>query len=620
MKYREELKDSRKESRIYTGRVNFALYLVIASFLVLGWHLFDLQVRQHKNFVTLSNRNRIAVRPIPPVRGLIYDRNGVILADNRVTYSLEITPEKVSDLDATINALQKLLAFDDEQVRAFYDALRNARRFEQVPLLPRITEEQRALFEVNRYRFPGVSVEGRLTRYYPYGELFVHVIGYVGRITLDDMQTLDPENYRGTRHVGRTGLERYYESLLHGRVGHQEVEITARGRVVRTLKTNPAQPGADLHLAVDYRLQRKAAQLLRRHRGAAVAIDPRSGEVLALVSTPAYDPNAFVTGISSRAFKQLLESEDRPLFNRAIRGQYPPGSTIKPMLGLAALEYGVISPAYTINDVGWFQLPGESRRFRDWNWKQGGHGRVNLHKAIVVSCDTFFYELAVKLGIDRIYESMSRFGFDAPTGLDVYEESQGLLPSRAWKRRARRQPWFPGETVNIGIGQGFWTTTPIQLANATAILANRGTHFRTRFVHAITQNGQRTALLPELSEKQITAHPDNIGVVLRAMRAVNTVGTGARAFADASFTSAGKTGTAQLISIGQDEEYEAENIDARLRDNAMYVGFAPYENPTIAVAVVVENQGHGGKVAAPIARTIMETWLSLNDWQSEGQQ
>lgn len=611
MKYREELKDGRKEAHLFSVRANIALILVVLGFLIIGWHIFDLQIRQHPNFVTLSDRNRIAIRPIPPVRGLIYDRNGVILADNQVTYSLEITPEQVPNLDDTLTQLQSLLAFDDEHIENFREALVTSRRFEKVTLLARLTEAQRARFEVNRHRFPGVSVEGHLTRHYPYGALFVHVIGYVGRITQDDMQSLNIENYRGTRHIGRTGLEKYYESVLHGKVGHQEVEITARGRIVRTLNTHPSQPGSDLHLAIDYRLQRLATQLLQNHRGALVALDPRTGEVLALVSMPAYDPNAFVTGISTRAFQQLIQSADRPLFNRAIRGKYPPGSTIKPMLGLAGLEYGVISPTYTINDLGWFQLPGEERRFRDWNWKQGGHGRVDLSKAIRVSCDTFFYDLAVKLGIDRIHESMAWFGFDAPTGLDVYEESQGLLPSREWKRRTRHLPWFPGETVNVGIGQGFWTTTPIQLANATAVLANRGTHFQTRFVHAISHQGKRNVLPPVLSEKQVTAHPENMAVILRAMRDVNTKGTGARAFANAPFSSAGKTGTAQLISIGQDEEYEAENIDARLRDNAMYVGFAPFESPTIAVAVVVENQGHGGKVAAPIAREVMAAWLSM---------
>ncbi len=611
MRSREELKDPKLEARLFASRAGVALMLVVLGFLILFARLFDLQIVMHHNFATLSDRNRISVRPLAPVRGLIFDRNGVLLADNRSVFSLEIIPEKVPDLERTLSELKSMFGLDDDTLEDFRSQLKRARHFERIPLITRLSEEQRARFEVNRYRFPGVSVEGRLVRHYPYGSLFVHVIGYVGRINDQEADSLDAENYRGTHHVGKLGLEKYYEKLLHGRVGYSEVETNALGRVIRVLRNQPSEPGADLHLALDYRLQREADKALGDHRGAVVAIDPQSGEVLALVSKPGYDPNPFVTGISSAAYRKLLASQDRPLFNRALRGQYPPGSTIKPMLGLAGLETGVISPGFTIQDNGWFELPGEDRRYRDWNWKQGGHGKVNLRKAITHSCDTYFYALAVKLGIDRIHEQMRRFGFGETTGIDMHEEVTALLPSREWKRSTRRQPWFPGETVIVGIGQGFWTTTPIQLANATAILANRGTHFRTRVVHAIGKGQQMRELEPQLFEEQPTASMQHMETIRRAMREVNTSGTGARAFRRAPFTSAGKTGTAQLISIGEEEEYVAENIDSRLRDNAMYVGFAPYDHPTIAVAVVVENQGHGGSVAAPVARDVMQAWLSM---------
>ncbi len=606
---RHELKDAIAESRLFLNRAIVAFFLVFVGLLVLAGRAFVLQVVKHQDFSTLSDRNRISLIAEAPVRGLIYDRNGVILADNQSLYSLDIIPDKVKNMDETLEQLQQLFQIEQEKMDDFRERLKVTRRFKKRVLLNNISELNRAKFAVNRYRFPGVSIEARLVRYYPFAEKMVHFLGYVGRINDRELKSIRGNNYRATRHIGKVGLEKFYEKRLHGRVGRSEVETDVVGRVIRSLNRTPPVPGDSLRLSIDSRLQVVAADAMGDTKGSIVAVDPQTGQVLALVSNPSYDPNAFVLGIGVSAYKKLLDSNDRPLFNRALRGQYPPGSTIKPMLALSALEEGIITPSYKITDPGWYQLENDEHKYRDHN--ERGHGKVNLYKAIIRSCDIYFYDLAYKLGIDRIHESMRHFGFGELTGIDMGEEVPALMPSREWKKEAKRTPWYPGETVITGIGQGFWTVTPLQLANAAAIMGNGGTRFKLQLVEAIQQGEALTTIEPALASKQIQFSSENFKYILEAMRGVVKEGTAARAFKNATFTSAGKTATAQLISVAQDEEYDEKNIKERYRDNAMYIGFAPYKNPSIALVVVMENKGHGGAEAAPIAQKLMEVWLSL---------
>lgn len=611
---RHELKDAVFEMRLFFNRAVMAFILVFFAFVLLLYRAYNLQVTHYKDFATRSDRNRISLVPEAPVRGIIYDRNGVILADNRSVYSLELIPEKVKNMTQELAQLKHLLQIPDEKIEDFNKRLKGTRRFKKIILLSNISEAQRAIFEVNRHLFSGASIEARLVRYYPFGKEMVHVLGFVGRINENELTQLDEKNYKATRNLGKVGLEKYYEPVLHGKVGYREVETDVHGRVIRVLKRTPPVPGANLILSIDSQLQLLATKALGNYRGSIVALDPQNGEVLTLVSNPGYDPNAFVGGISSKAFNKLLASQDRPLFNRSLLGQYPPGSTIKPMLGLAGLEYGIINKTSKIDDPGWFMIENEERKFRDWTLAKfgRGHGKVDLYKAIVQSCDTFFYDLSYRMGIDKIHEAMNRFGFGELTGIDMGEEKKALMPSREWKRAKLREPWFPGETVIVGIGQGFWTVTPLQLANATAILANRGTRFDLRLVTAIDYGQEKVEISPKLAEKQVVSSKENMDLVLKAMQAVNKTGTARTAFRTAKFTSAGKTGTAQLISIAQGEKYDKEKVNYRERDNAMYIAFAPFENPEIALSIVVENEGHGGSSAAPIARKIIEYWLKEN--------
>ncbi len=611
---RHELKDAVQESRLFFNRAVVAFLLVFMFFTGLIYRAYFLQVTKHQDFVTLSDRNRITLVAEAPVRGIIYDRNGVILADNRSVFSLELIPEKVLEMNTTLDSLQKLFTIKDEIIDDFKSRLKlgSRRGFKNMVLLSNVTEQQRAVFEVNRHLYSGVIIEARLVRYYPFGKDMVHLLGYVGRINDRELASLDQNNYKVTRHIGKVGLEKYYESVLHGKVGFREVEMDVHGRVIRVLKRTPPVPGMSLKLSIDSRLQVLTAQQLGENRGAAVAVDPQNGDVLALVSTPGYDPNAFVTGIGVAEYKKLLDSKDRPLFNRALRGQYPPGSTIKPMLGLAALEYGVVNKKDKIKDPGWYQLENEERIYRDHNWRidgRGGHGDVDIIKAIKLSCDTYYYQMAFNLGIDRIYESMSRFGFGELTGIDMGEEKSGLLPSRTWKRERLREPWFPGETVIVGIGQGFWTATPLQLVNATAILANRGTRFDLHLVTETFSAEKHFKSMPQLSKKQIVASAENMKIVLEGMRQASQTGTARKSFSKAKYASASKTGTAQLQGYSQEEEYDVEKVSLRNRDNAMFVVFAPFENPKIALSIILENQGHGGETAAPVARKIIDDWL-----------
>jgi len=604
------IKDHIRETNLFNSRTLIVAFIVVLLTILLLARMFFLQVNLHQDLQTQSNQNRIKVTPIAPNRGLIFDKNGVILAENRSLFSLEVIPEKITDINVTLSRLQTILpAITDEVIAQFKIRSKQQRRFEKVTLFTGLSENERAVFAVNQHRFPGVSEEARLFRYYPFGETMVHALGYVGRINERELSAIDNSNYRATRHIGKVGLEKYYEDRLHGTIGYQEVETDARGKVLRVLKRVAPIPGEDIKLYIDSRLQLEATRLLGGKRGVVVAVKPDTGAILSLVSTPAYQPNQFVSGISSKAYSRLLSSADRPLFNRALRGQYSPGSTIKPMLGLLALEEGVIGPATKIWDKGYFQLEGQERHYRDW--EKEGHGWVNLTRAIIKSCDTFFYEVALKLGIDRIYDAMSSFGFGQLTQIDMGEEVPALMPSRGWKRAARNQPWFPGETVIIGIGQGYWNVTPLQLASSVAILANGGTRHNLRVAEAIGPRNNLQAIKAKASEEQIFSFkPENMGLIRKAMRGVNAPGgTAYEAFRTAHFTSAGKSGTVQLKAIAQDEEYDETKVAERYRDNALFTAFAPFENPQIAVAVVVENAGGGSSNAAPIARKVMQFYL-----------
>lgn len=604
------LKDHTSETQLLTGRVIAALVFVALLLGVVISRLVFLQVISHEHYTTRSNDNRVKLIPTPPTRGLIYDRNGALLAENLPAYQLEITPEQVVEMDGLLEKLQQLVTISQEDLGRFRSHLENKRIFESVPLRFRLSDEEVARLAAVRHRLPGVNIVARLSRHYPRGKEFSHVIGYVGRIDKRDRRRLDETNYAGTLHTGKIGIEKFYEGALHGQVGHRQVETNAQGRVLRTLQETQPKPGKNLHLTLDAELQRAAMEALGEFSGAIVALDPRDGAVLALVSKPGYEPNAFVNGISFEQYRALQRHPEQPLYNRALLGQYPPGSTLKPFLGLAGLEYGVTDPQREQFCPGFYRLPNEERKFRDW--KRRGHGHMNLDEAITQSCDVYFYDLARRLTIDRIHAFLSRFGFGRQTGIDMTAENRGLLPSRAWKRKARGMVWFPGETLNTGIGQGYTLATPIQLAVATATLASRGERIRPHLVERVQSPTSRQEAAPteEALPPVDTVSEANWQRIIEAMSHVvsSPRGTGWR-LRDAPYTIAGKTGTAQVFGIAQEEEYEEEDVARELRDHALFIAFAPVEEPTIALAVVVENGGSGGSVAAPIARQVMDQYL-----------
>ena len=603
------LKDPYKEKRIYNARIIVVGLLVLALLSVLVVRYFSLQIIGHEKYRTQSDRNRVQLQPIAPKRGLIYDRNGVLLAENRPSYSLSIIKERVDDLDETIAVLQQLIDISDEQIEKFSKGLYRYRPYAAVPLKLQLTQQEIAIISVNRYRLPGVEVSGQLTRHYPYGELFAHALGYVGRINEREESVIDKINYSATNQMGKIGIEKYYEDLLHGQVGSQNVETNARGRVLRVLERTNPEPGVDLHLHLDAHVQQVAYQAIGDERAALVAIDPRTGGVLALVSTPSFDTNLFVGGISSRNYNALRNSLELPLFNRALQGQYPPASTIKPIYGLAGLHYELITPETKVPDPGWYQLPNDDRMYRDWTWqtKRRGHSKtVQLEQSIVESCDTYYYDLAYRMGIDRIHDFLAPFGFGAKTGIDNTNERSGLLPSREWKRIYKRLPWFPGETLSVGIGQGYMLTTPLQMASAMATVATRGRHFTPRMLKS--QGVDEDIVVAELPPIVVDdAHCD---AVIDAMKNVvhGARGTGNRINRGAQYRMAGKTGTAQVVGMAQNEKYDVEQVAKRRRDHAWFVGFAPVDNPKIAVALIVENGEHGSWVS-PIVRKVFDAWL-----------
>lgn len=608
---RVAIKDELQETGLTRRRAVISAVLILLLMVMLIWRLYFLQVASHEHFSTLSLNNRVRLMAVPPPRGLIYDRNGVVLADNLPAYRLEVTPEEVDDIEATLAALSGIIALDEADVERFRQSLRRKLPFEGVPLRFNLSDEEVARFAVNRHRFPGVDITARLSRHYPLGATTAHVLGYVGRIDENDLREVDEANYAGTSHIGKLGVEGYYEERLHGTVGHQQVEVNASGRLLRVLQEEPPAPGQDLVLTLDAGLQAMAEGLFGPERGALVAIEPATGDVLALVSTPAYDPNAFVNGIGQEDYALLQGSLDRPLFNRALSGQYPPGSTIKPLVGLAGLEFGAVSPQHRVFCPGFYRLPNDDRRYRDW--KRTGHGWTDLNMAVVRSCDVYFYELAYDLGIDRLHAFMGLFGFGERTGLDSTGERPGLLPSRVWKRRARGEPWYPGETLITGIGQGAFSATPLQLASAAATVATRGARMRPRLLKAEGRpdHPQLRELEPEPLPPVELHHPEHWEMVRQAMHdVVHTLrGTAQAIGRDIAYTMAGKTGTAQVFGLGQDEEYDEENVAKRLRDHALFIAYAPVEDPRIAVAVVVENGGSGSSAAAPIARRVMDHYL-----------
>ncbi|MCK6262233.1 penicillin-binding protein 2 [Vibrio sp. ZSDE26] len=616
LRKRSQIRDHHEESRLFKSRALVSFVGIILLMCVLLANLYNIQVNQFQDYKTRSNDNRIKVVPIAPNRGLIYDRNGVLLAENRPVFNLEVTLEKVSNIDETIADLQQLMPeITPERVESFTRERRQTRRFKSVPILTQLTQEQVARFSVNQHNYPGVAVTANLKRHYPYDKVLTHVIGYVSRINDRDMRRLVREeraaNYQATRDIGKLGIERYYEDILHGTAGYQEVEVNSRGRIIRTLKYVPPSPGKDIVLNLDIELQLYVYKLLDSRRGSAIVLDPVDNGVLAMVSSPSYDPNAFVHGISSKAYNALLTDINRPLVNRATLGIYPPASTVKPFIAVAALQEGVVTPTTTRNDPGYWRIPNsKTRPFRDWlRW---GHGVVDITKSIEESVDTFYYQIAYDLGIDRISSWMNMFGFGEYTGIDIHEESKANMPTRDWKMARHRTPWYQGDTIPVGIGQGYWTATPMQIAKATSVLINHGEVIAPHLLRATIENGEQFDL-QQLEDYEtyppITGVPEKYwNIATDGMRLVNhgKKGTARRAFTNMDYVTAGKSGTAQVFGLAEDQEYNAEELEEHLRDHALYTGFAPYEKPEFVVTVVLENAGGGSSNGGPVVRRIFD--------------
>jgi len=608
---RVTLRDHLRETQLFSRRIIAALLVILLCVLILLVRLVYLQVVDYEHYKTLSKNNRVNLVAVPPTRGLIFDRNGVVLAENLPSFTLEIVVEKVADLDATLDKLRQIITITAEDIAQFDKLRKRSSSFKPIPLRYQLSQQEVARFSVRQHQFPSVDVHARLLRHYPLGELAVHAIGYVGRINESEQQVLDQSNYRGTSHVGKTGIEKYYEAVLHGQVGVREVETNAQGRILRVLSETAPIPGKNLYLNLDINVQAVAEAALAGQRGAIVAINPKNGGLIALVSLPGYDPNLFVNGIGSKHYRQLSTSLDKPLFNRAITGQYPPGSTVKPLIGLAGLELNVVHEHKSIFCPGWYRLKNGSHKYRDW--KRGGHGHMEMEDAIAESCDVYFYDLAQNMGIDRLSSYLAQFGLGSRTGIDILGEASGLMPTRAWKQRVKKEVWYPGETLITGIGQGFSLASPLQLAVATAVLANYGLFLEPRVV-AATQDqltNEVEYLTTGLKEGVPIASKRHWDKVIEMMEKVvhGRRGSARRIGKNAPYRMAGKTGTAQVFGIKQDERYVKEEVADRLRDHALFIAFAPVDDPQIAVAVIVENGGSGSGVAAPIARQVMDQYL-----------
>ncbi|ART83279.1 penicillin-binding protein 2 [Oceanisphaera profunda] len=608
-----KMRDHGAESSLYWRRAVIAFVGIMVLMGVLLANLYHLQITQHQSYQTRSNDNRIKVVPVPPTRGLIYDRNGVLLAENRPIYSLEITPEQAPDLEQNVDQLIALLELDPAVKDRFLTEVRRQRRFTPVVLVNRLDEAQVARFSINQHKFPGAAIEAYLKRFYPYRDTFTHVIGYVARINDKDVARLKADNkfanYASTHDIGKLGVERYYEDMLHGQTGYQEVEVNNRGRVIRTLKYQPPIPGNDIYLNVDVALQQKAQKLMGNRRGAAVIMTPQDGKILALISSPSYDPNLFVHGISGPEYRELLNNPDRPLINRASQGIYAPASTVKPMLAVMGLNEGVFTPNTRFFGGPFFQIPNTKHKFRDW--RRWGHGWMDVYRAIEISADTFFYDLAYKAGIDTMHDYMTQFGFGQFSGIDLHEEANGTMPSRDWKRSRHKQAWYQGDTISVGIGQGYWSATPLQLARATTILVDHGETIHPRLLHGIGTPEGMIAMPISKGEPIVVKHDSYWNVALSGMhRVINgREGTARRAFADTPYTAAGKSGTAQVFSLAENQQYDHASTKEHLRDNALFVAYAPYEKPEVVVSVVLENIGGGSTHAAPVARSLLDLYM-----------
>ena len=606
-----KFKDADEESRLIIRRVLIAGFLATLFVLVVSFRLFHLQIILHDHYSTLSQSNRVKVIPIAPTRGLIFSSDGVLLADNRPSFSLEIIPEKVDDMESLLQELFKIIEISDSSITQYKSRLKQNRRFESIPLVYNLNDVEVAKLSVDLHKYDGVEIVARLNRHYPFGEITSHTIGYMGMIDEIELESLNQSNYIATSHIGKIGVEKAYEELLHGKVGYQQVEVNVQGRVIRVLDRTPPIPGKNIYLTLNASLQNLAMQALEGRRGAVVAMDPTNGGVLAMISSPAYDPNLFVYGIDQKTYHEYLSSVDKPLLNRALQGAYPPGSTIKPILGLAALRYGLRTAEDETWCPGWYILKGTSLKKGDW--KKQGHGPTKLRKAIAESCDVYFYTLSNDLGIDRIHEAMSEFGFGHRTQVDIGGESSGLLPSREWKRKTYNEVWYPGETLNIGIGQGAILVTPIQLAVATSAIANQGRVLRPKLFSS-TRDPMSNALI-ESSNPEILYQINNSGTdwerVISAMTDVvhGEGGTARRIGINSRYKIAGKSGTVQVFSLAKDEKYEEDKIAEELRDHALFVSFAPADNPKIAIAIIIENGGGGSANAAPIARLLFDDYL-----------
>lgn len=614
MRSSHHIKDANREKSIFAFRSVIALFIVLGMLSGLVARLYHLQIDNFSHYQTLSDQNRMQLRSVTPTRGLIYDRNGVLLADNQPIFSLSIIPELIEDIDEVVERLSGVVEIKPSHIESFKKRLKRTRRpYQDVVLKSKLSEEEIARIEVRRHAFSGVEVTAELARYYPLGEATAHSVGYVGRINEKELATLDPRNYSATRYIGKLGIESFYENELHGTVGFETVEINASNRILRTLDRVASTRGKDLVLHLDARLQLKAMELLEGKRAALVAVEPATGGILAQVSTPSFDPNKFVTGIDHKSYAALRDSLDTPLFNRALKGQYPPGSTIKQVIGLAGLDTDTTTPEFSIMDYGRYQLKNDERIYRDW--KREGHGRVNLFDSIVESCDVYFYDLAFKLGVDEMSRYLGYFGFGSNRTLDIAEARSGILPSREWKKAWRGVSWYPGDSLNMGIGQGFMLATPMQLATMTAVLANRGQWKAPRLLKG-TGDGSivMTQRADEGSDVALNK-PENWAYIVDAMEDVmhGKKGTARGSGRGSSYRIAGKTGTAQVVGIAQGEEYDAEALAERHRDHGLFIGFAPADNPQIAVALVVENGGGGSSAAAPVARKLFDEWiLNLN--------
>ncbi len=610
----ELIRDKKSERNLFARRALVSFIFVWVLTAILATNLYHLQIVNYDSYQTRSNGNRIKLLPLPPTRGLIYDRYGKLLAENLTFFGLYIVPEKVENLEHTFEELKAIVGLTEEDIENFKKERRRASRYTSILLKPHLTEEQIARFSVNQYRFTSLEVKPYFKRHYLYGEPLTHILGYVAKINDKDVERLKKEgkfaNYAGTHDIGKLGIERYYETQLHGSTGFEEVEVNNRGKVIRKLREQPAIAGKSIHLTIDLELQRYITDLLSGQKGAVVVLDPKDNSILAMVSTPSYDNNLFVDGISSADYKRLLNDPNRPLYSRVTQGAYPPASTVKPFIGVAALHENVITQNMTIFDPGYWVLPNTTKRFRDW--KKTGHGHTDLNKAIVESSDTYFYQTAYNMGIDRLSDWMKRFGFGVPTGIDIQEETAGIMPSREWKQKRHKRPWVQGDTISVGIGQGYWIATPLQVAKATSILINEGKvhtpHLMKSVEGSTVEPYQDPLLYEDITEPKAAYWDATKRGMYNVVNAAN--GTGRKAFIGTSYRVAGKSGTAQVFSLKENQTYDASGLKKELHDHAWFTAYAPYDDPKMVVAIILENAGGGSSVAAPVVRQIMDYYLT----------